>query len=547
MSTKLTISDVGLRLIKAYEGFRPVDLELMSGHRVVGYGHRVMNGQNMLVSEAEAEALLLDDLAPYEAMINDSIFAPLTQSQFDALCSLAFNIGPKRFLESDVVRALNNGRVLDAANGFDVWRKAEINNERFIVDALVRRRTAEKVLFLRPSQRAVKAPRVELNAHADADLQGLTTAAPPRVLEDSGLVSKVNFDAASDDDLDAAPEELPWTDIATQDDVTDVTNGIEQDEMFVERRSPARASLQATPMRRRTDHPSGVLTLSEVYDEEEDYISADDVIENDITGDADLPLIEDIEGLNLDIGSDMEKAADEGFDDLVLTEVDVFDVPMEEERDDIRDLDPSELITAHVGRANDDDGVLDLDNSLDFEDMGPSPIAAAAAEVSGRLDALMADEKDTVIETERKILPFRGKTAANSEKLRSDNPLYRSLIESEDMNREADQSDLTTLDPIAHEDDIKKSPDLAAQKDSAARYIANNIAPAQTKARQTGLSLMVIFGMILLAVSVATMLSGYDQKFGAGGEFASTVGAIFGGMISLGCIYYIFKNMRTAT
>ena len=547
MSTKLTISDVGLRLIKAYEGFRPVDLELMSGHRVVGYGHRVMNGQNMLVSEAEAEALLLDDLAPYEAMINDSIFAPLTQSQFDALCSLAFNIGPKRFLESDVVRALNNGRVLDAANGFDVWRKAEINNERFIVDALVRRRTAEKVLFLRPSQRAVKAPRVELNAHADADLQGLTTAAPPRVLEDSGLVSKVNFDAASDDDLDAAPEELPWTDIATQDDVTDVTNGIEQDEMFVERRSPARASLQATPMRRRTDHPSGVLTLSEVYDEEEDYISADDVIENDITGDADLPLIEDIEGLNLDIGSDMEKAADEGFDDLVLTEVDIFDIPMEEERDDIRDLDPSELITAHVGRANDDDGVLDLDNSLDFEDMGPSPIAAAAAEVSGRLDALMADEKDTVIETERKILPFRGKTAANSEKLRSDNPLYRSLIESEDMNREADQSDLTTLDPIAHEDDIKKSPDLAAQKDSAARYIANNIAPAQTKARQTGLSLMVIFGMILLAVSVATMLSGYDQKFGAGGEFASTVGAIFGGMISLGCIYYIFKNMRTAT
>jgi len=87
---------------------------------------------------------------------------------------------------------------------------------------------------------------------------------------------------------------------------------------------------------------------------------------------------------------------------------------------------------------------------------------------------------------------------------------------------------------------------LAAQKDSAARYIASNIAPAETKTRQTGLSLMVIFGMILLAVSVATMLSGYDQSFGAGGEFLSTVGAILGGMISLGCIYYILKNMRTA-
>jgi len=63
-------------------------------------------------------------------MINDSVFAPLSQGQFDALCSLAFNIGPKKFLESDVVRALNNGRVLDAANGFDVWRKGEINGQR---------------------------------------------------------------------------------------------------------------------------------------------------------------------------------------------------------------------------------------------------------------------------------------------------------------------------------------------------------------------------------------------------------------------------------
>ena len=198
MSAALKISDVGLRLIKAYEGFRPVDVELVSGQRVVGYGHRVMNGENIHLSEKNAEKLLLRDLAPFEAMINDSIFAPLTQSQFDALCSLAYNIGPKKFLESDVVRALNNGRVLDAANGFDVWRKGRVNGESYVVDALVRRRTAEKVLFLRPSLRAVRAPRVDLKAMADGALEGQTTSAPSRILEDSGFVTALNFDAPQD-------------------------------------------------------------------------------------------------------------------------------------------------------------------------------------------------------------------------------------------------------------------------------------------------------------------------------------------------------------
>ena len=37
MSQKLEISDTGLRLIKAFEGYRPVDRELVSGQRIIGY------------------------------------------------------------------------------------------------------------------------------------------------------------------------------------------------------------------------------------------------------------------------------------------------------------------------------------------------------------------------------------------------------------------------------------------------------------------------------------------------------------------------------
>lgn len=172
MTDSLSISEQGLRLIKAFEGFRPVDRERLSGRRVVGYGHLVEGDEAVMLSREEADSLLLDDLAPYEDMLNEHVHAAITQSQFDALASLAFNIGPKSFLGSDVLRAVNAGRPLEAAAGFDAWRLAEIGGDSFVVDALVRRRTAEKALFLRPPEGALS-PRtptrdVEVDAGAVA-------------------------------------------------------------------------------------------------------------------------------------------------------------------------------------------------------------------------------------------------------------------------------------------------------------------------------------------------------------------------------------------
>ena len=176
MGQQFTISDIGLKLIKTYEGFRPVDRTLVSGQRVVGYGHRIRDDETMSLTKKEALSLLKDDLAPFEDMVNENVYAPLTQGQFDALCSLAFNIGPKAFLQSDILRAINNGRVLDAASGFDIWRKSEIDGKVFIVDALVRRRAAEKNLFLRPQGKVVSASRVDLPPKRDAQMEVLTTA-----------------------------------------------------------------------------------------------------------------------------------------------------------------------------------------------------------------------------------------------------------------------------------------------------------------------------------------------------------------------------------
>jgi len=187
MQDTLTVSDQGLRLIKAFEGYRPVDRKLVSGTRVVGYGHEVRGEDAVQLNEDAAHEVLLDDLAPFEDMLNENVYASVSQAQFDALASLAYNIGPKAFLDSDVLGAVNAGRPLEAASAFDAWRLADIGGRTFVVDALVRRRTAEKALFLRPGIDALapKAPRTDLQVEADA-----------RIVVDDGELDVLDRDSA---------------------------------------------------------------------------------------------------------------------------------------------------------------------------------------------------------------------------------------------------------------------------------------------------------------------------------------------------------------
>jgi len=218
MSQNLTISDTGLKLIKAFEGYRPVDRELITGQRIVGYGHRLYSEDAITMSKGEAEHTLRADLEPFEDMINSEVHAPISQSQFDALCSFAFNVGPKAFLKSDTLRALNNGRPLDAANGLDIWRKSEIAGKTYVVDALMRRRTAEKALFLRP-ERNLPAGREDLPPIQDSSIQGLST--------DDGLP------VLTEEDANGIVATAPYT-------------------------------AQLAPGRRREDGPAGALQLSEL-------------------------------------------------------------------------------------------------------------------------------------------------------------------------------------------------------------------------------------------------------------------------------------------
>ena len=179
MALNMRTSQAGLDVIKAFEGFRAQSELLPNGRWIIGYGHLRRAKEGVRVNEAEAEALLREyDLPPVERFVMRCVLAPMLQNEFDALVSLAFNIGPKAFASSDVVASMNGGNRLDAAHAFDLWRRAKIGGRVQVVDALVRRRAAEKALFLNaPGRTQVASSRLYRAMH---DSEALPAPPPSR-------------------------------------------------------------------------------------------------------------------------------------------------------------------------------------------------------------------------------------------------------------------------------------------------------------------------------------------------------------------------------
>ncbi|MES2894395.1 MAG: glycoside hydrolase family protein [Pseudomonadota bacterium] len=182
MKPRHRISRAAIDLIKRFEGYRRKSAQLPGGGWTIGYGHTLTAREGAEVSESDAEALLLYDLIAVAHAVNEHVFAPLTQNQFDALVAFAFNIGVENFQRSSVMRRLNEGQFLQAACAMELWRKADFDGERIVVDALVRRRSVEKTLFLTPPGGFVPAPTPILPPNVDMDSQGVVPRQVPTAL-----------------------------------------------------------------------------------------------------------------------------------------------------------------------------------------------------------------------------------------------------------------------------------------------------------------------------------------------------------------------------
>lgn len=139
-------SNTGLKLTELFEGCRLEAYYDAVGVLTIGYGHTgpdVYVGQ--IITQAQAEALLLSDVQTAVACVNRNVCVSLTQNEFDALVDFIFNEGVHSFETSTLLRDLNAGNYAAASAQFTVWVWAGGHR----LPGLVKRRQDEEALFLR--------------------------------------------------------------------------------------------------------------------------------------------------------------------------------------------------------------------------------------------------------------------------------------------------------------------------------------------------------------------------------------------------------------
>ena len=143
-------SDMGLSLIQQFEGFSAKPYLCPAGVPTIGYGAtyypdgRRVTMQDRPVTVAQATDMLRSMLTSYEAGVNRYVQVPLTQGQFDALVSFAYNLGLSALKSSTLLRLLNLRDYAGAAAQFLRWNRAGGK----VLPGLTRRREAERKLFV---------------------------------------------------------------------------------------------------------------------------------------------------------------------------------------------------------------------------------------------------------------------------------------------------------------------------------------------------------------------------------------------------------------
>jgi lysozyme len=147
MNMKMT--EEGLALIRRFEGFRSQAYRDAVGVWTIGYGHTAMAGPPTVtagqrISADEAVALLARDVQRLADGVAAVVRQPLSDQQFSALVSFAYNVGLGNFRKSSVLKAVNAGDFAAVPRRLNLWVKAGGRT----LPGLVKRRAAEGALFL---------------------------------------------------------------------------------------------------------------------------------------------------------------------------------------------------------------------------------------------------------------------------------------------------------------------------------------------------------------------------------------------------------------
>ena len=130
--------------ISSFEGCRLTAYKCPAGVLTIGYGHTQGVREGDTCTQELADAWLVDDIRETQLRLAHYVNVPVTEGEFIAIVSLAFNVGIGALMKSKLLRKLNSGDRDGAAEEFLDFDLA--NGKK--VAGLTRRRKAEHDLFL---------------------------------------------------------------------------------------------------------------------------------------------------------------------------------------------------------------------------------------------------------------------------------------------------------------------------------------------------------------------------------------------------------------
>ena len=158
--SSFNISQKGINIIKRHERFMSkayddkqpwkdiTSMNQVKGKLTIGYGHTKNERIGQVISETQAENLLINDLGDAERTVKSKVTANLNQNQYDALVSYVFNTGGSTNLFK-----LVNGSTTISFGGeiYDLerwWKEKYITSGGEEMGGLITRRKEEYELFI---------------------------------------------------------------------------------------------------------------------------------------------------------------------------------------------------------------------------------------------------------------------------------------------------------------------------------------------------------------------------------------------------------------
>jgi lysozyme len=147
------INKDGYDLITRFEGFSSKPYICPAGVPTIGYGTtRYYNGvkvsmSDLPISEEKGREYLMHDVHTFELAVDAMATDAVTQNQFNALVSFAYNLGPHALKSSTLLKKVNlNPNDKKIRDEFYKWVYAGGKK----LEGLVRRRAAESELYFMP-------------------------------------------------------------------------------------------------------------------------------------------------------------------------------------------------------------------------------------------------------------------------------------------------------------------------------------------------------------------------------------------------------------